>query len=86
MDDATYAKALTTTLKTLACSDRDDVLFVLRGLASTTNNRIAAAGVEAPALIDFIMNKDCPVSASLTEADKARLLQIKRVAMKGAGQ
>ena len=49
-------------------------------------DRLAAAGPEAPALIDFIMSKDCPVSASLTDADKARLLQIKRDAIKEAGQ
>jgi hypothetical protein len=39
--------------------------------------RLQVVGPEAPALIDFIMAKDCSVSASLTEADKARLLQVK---------
>jgi hypothetical protein len=32
--------------------------------------------------VDFIMSKDCPVSASLTDADKARLLQVKQDAEK----
>ncbi|MGH6842600.1 MAG: hypothetical protein ACREDV_10995 [Methylocella sp.] len=40
--------------------------------------RLAATGREAPALVDFIMSKDCPVSAALTGDDKARLLQIKQ--------
>jgi len=31
-------------------------------------------------LIDFITSKDCPVSASLTDADKAKLLRIKEEA------
>ena len=61
--------------------------FALRGLMSSTpfEARLADAGPEAPALIDFVMSKDCPVSASLTEADKARLLQIKRDAAKKPG-
>jgi hypothetical protein len=33
---------------------------------------------EAPALIDFIMSKDCPVAAALTDDDKANLLKIKQ--------
>jgi hypothetical protein len=28
--------------------------------------------------VDFIMSKDCPVSASLTDDDKAKLLKIKQ--------
>jgi hypothetical protein len=40
--------------------------------------RLAAAGPEAPALIDCIMSKDCPVSAALTDADRAKLLRIKQ--------
>jgi len=47
--------------------------------------RIAAVGLEAPALIDFIMSKDCPISASLTDADKAKLLRIKQDAIKKPG-
>ena len=40
------------------------------------------AGREAPALVDFIMSKDCPVSPSLTGDDKAKLLKIKQFAEK----
>jgi uncharacterized protein YjbI with pentapeptide repeats len=83
VDDAAYGKALATTLKTLICSAGDDALFVLRGTGSTLNNRFAAAGVAAPALIDFVMSKDCPLSPLLTDADRARLVQIKQQAEKG---
>ena len=78
VDDAGYMKSLASALKTLVCSQGDDTIYVLRGLSrvtlSTFNipSRIESAGAEAPALVDFIMSKDCPVSASLTEADKAK--------------
>ena len=45
-------------------------------------DRLAETGREAPALVDFIMSKDCPVSASLTDEDKAKLLKIKQDAEK----
>lgn len=37
-----------------------------------------ATGLEAPALVDFIMSKVCPVSTELTDDDKANLLKIKQ--------
>jgi hypothetical protein len=82
VDEAAYAKALATTLKTLVCSAGDDAVFVLGGVASPFDNRLAAAGPEAPALIDFIMSKNCPVSAVLTDDEKADLLRIKQGAIK----
>ena len=78
-------KALATTLKTLVCSAGDDAVFVLGGIASPFNNRLAAAGPEAPALIDFIMSEDCPVSVLLTDDDKAKLLRTKQEATKKPG-
>jgi uncharacterized protein YjbI with pentapeptide repeats len=81
VDDATYAKALAAALKTLVCSGDDDAAYVLRGLLyeiQIGSNRLTAAGPEAPALVDFIMSKDCPLSASLTDAGKAKLLRIKQ--------
>ena len=48
-------------------------------------NRFEATSSEAPALVDFIMGKDCPVSASLTDADKESLLRIKQEATKKPG-
>jgi len=59
-------------LKWLVCSRGKDETYILRGLLRWS--RLSAASPEAPALIDFIMSKDCPVSASLTEQDKASLL------------
>ena len=43
---------------------------------------LTETGREAPALVDFIISKDCPVSASLTVDDKAKLLKIKQNAEK----
>jgi hypothetical protein len=66
----------------------DNAVFVLRGLMVSTpfHARLADVGPEAPALIDFIMSKGCPVSASLTDADKALLLRIKQDAINQAEQ
>jgi hypothetical protein len=87
--DKDYRKALVGTLKSIVCAGNDDSIFVLRGvsreLAGPTgpmSGRLAAAGAEAPAFIDFIMSPACPVSVALTNDDKARLLQIKREAIK----
>jgi hypothetical protein len=38
--------------------------------------RLSETDREAPALVGFILS--CPVSASLTDDDKAKLLEIKR--------
>jgi uncharacterized protein YjbI with pentapeptide repeats len=54
-------------------------------LSSSIEPRLAATGAEAPALVDFIMSKDCPASASLTDADKAKLLRIKQDAIAKQG-
>jgi uncharacterized protein YjbI with pentapeptide repeats len=90
VDDSAFVKALAAELKPLVCSGGDDAIYVLRGLLRRSQSnrplfgpvktpfRLQAVGPEAPALIDFILGKDCPVSASLTDADRATLLQIKR--------
>jgi hypothetical protein len=41
---------------------------------------LADVGPEAPALVDFIMSKDCPLFTSLTDEDKTFLLRIKEQA------
>jgi hypothetical protein len=46
-------------------------IHILRGVLA--NGRIDALGAEAPALATRILSKDCPVSPTLTEDDKARL-------------
>ena len=72
MDDEAYAKALAKTLKELVCAGDDEAIYVLRGAGF--QSRLEAAGPAASDLIDDLMNKDskdCPVSALLTDADKA---------------
>jgi uncharacterized protein YjbI with pentapeptide repeats len=89
-----YAKDLTVTLKGLACSGDDNAAYVLRRFLTPIGSlkytvhgpiryvRLDDAGSEAPALIDLIMsNKDCPVVASLTDADKASLMHVKQAAI-----
>ena len=74
-----YAEALAKTLRGLVCSGGDDAIHVVRG--EGFQGRLKAAGAAASDLMDDLMNKDskgCPVSASLTDADRARLLQVKR--------
>src|SRR5262249_32445409 len=76
VDDAAYAKALASELQGLVCASDANAIHILRGvMRGGTDARLAATGREAPPLIDFILSKDCPVSAALTEGDKARLLR-----------
>ena len=71
--DATYKKALAGVLGDLVCGGDApaDAVHILRGLLK--NGRIADAGVEALALVERILSKDCPVSAVLADDDKAQL-------------
>jgi hypothetical protein len=68
-------------------------LFAFREMTSPNRNQFlpAVQGVRAfddlvPDLVDFIISKDCLVSALLTDADKARLLRIKHQALQAAGK
>ncbi len=93
VDYLPYVRALAVVLKILVCSGDDEALEALRGTTSRISfssvpivrSRLESTGPEAPALIDFIMSKDCPVSAMLTDDDKAALLQIKQDAPKKPG-
>lgn len=83
LSETDYAAALARVLKALVCSSDDDAIYVMRG--NGFESRLEAAGGAASGLIDDLMNKsgkDCPVSASLTDADRAKLLQAKRDAEK----
>ena len=67
---------------------RDNGLYILRGLTTPVSGpftRIEAAGPQVPTLVDFIMSKNCPVSESLTEADKTILLRIRKRAIQRPG-
>jgi hypothetical protein len=66
----------------------DNAIFVLRGVAyadAAQLTRIGATGPEAPSLVDFIVSTDCPVSTSLSSADRAVLLLIQRLVGKRPG-
>ena len=91
--DEAYEKALATLLLRLLCQNGADTIHILRGVMSieipgigrilpgggaTSSTRLAATGHKTPALVDFIMSKECPVSALLTDSDKERLLNIKQ--------
>jgi uncharacterized protein YjbI with pentapeptide repeats len=87
-----YSKALASWLKDLACSPGGNAPYVLSNLTFSSGDlflgqsRFADTGTEASELIGMIMSKDCPVSASLTEAVKARLLEIKQTAIEQCEQ
>jgi uncharacterized protein YjbI with pentapeptide repeats len=67
-------------LKTLSCSVDEDALYIVRGLIA--NGRINDTRAKATGLVEAILKPDCPVSAALTEADKAAL---KRIAKEASG-
>jgi uncharacterized protein YjbI with pentapeptide repeats len=85
-DNAAYEKALATELRGLVCANDTNAIHILRGIVRKRLpwgvERLGDTRRGAPALVDFIMSKDCPVSASLTDDDKAKLLQIKQDAEK----
>lgn len=78
VDYAAYVKALATELRGLVCVEDVNAVYILRGMIKS--KWFYGTGGEAPALVDFIMSKDCPLSASLTDDDKATLLEVKQVA------
>jgi hypothetical protein len=78
VDDAAYKKALATELRGLVCASDVNAIYILRGTRIFATEPLVNTGREAPALVDFIMSKDCPLSASLTDADRAKLLEIKQ--------
>jgi uncharacterized protein YjbI with pentapeptide repeats len=80
VDITAYGSALADELNCLACSRDENALYVVRGLIR--NGRIWETGAQAPGLVEAILKPDCPVSATLTEADKAAL---KKVAKEAGG-
>ncbi|MBV9288380.1 MAG: pentapeptide repeat-containing protein [Hyphomicrobiales bacterium] len=79
VNDADYELALADVLKRLVCSGGDEAIHVLRGTGFQF--RLGAAGAAASDLIDNLTTKDandCPVAAALTDADRAKLLGVKK--------
>lgn len=77
--DEVYAEALAKALKDLVCSSGDDATYVVRGFGF--EDRLDDARAAASQLTGDLANKeskDCPGAASLTDADRARLLRIKQ--------
>jgi hypothetical protein len=70
------ARILADKLKGLVCAKDATAIQTLH--AAMKSGQLAETGAEASGLVDYIMSKDCPVSASLTEDDKAKLRQIKQ--------
>jgi uncharacterized protein YjbI with pentapeptide repeats len=77
-DETAYRSALADQLKSLACSKDENAPYIVRGLV--THGRIKDTGARAPALVEAVLKPDCPVSAALTEADKAALKKIAKEA------
>ena len=77
VDGAAYAKALAAELRNLVCTNDANAIYILRGMIRSY--RFADTD---PVLVNYIMSKDCPVSASLNDDDKAKLLKIKQDAEK----
>lgn len=84
VDDVAHESALAETFRETACSGDAEAIYFLRGIG--TNGRLAAAGRQAPALIEHIMGPACAVSAALNEDDKARLLEVEKEAAETVAQ
>jgi hypothetical protein len=67
-------------LKALVCSGDADAVYVVRGLLKNDGIIIGKTGTQAPGLVEAILKPDCPVSAALTDADKATLKKIAKEA------
>jgi uncharacterized protein YjbI with pentapeptide repeats len=88
VDNRAFESALAKELAELVCLGGDNELYVIRGNGFESRIRSAAAGPEGQTLIDSLTNKDgktCPISAKLTDTDKAQLLRIKQEVIKKRG-
>jgi uncharacterized protein YjbI with pentapeptide repeats len=74
-----YRAALAESLQALFCSKDDNAASMVR--TALKSRRLQRAGPAASNLIEKLLNKsssDCPVAASLTDADRATLLSIQQ--------
>ncbi len=76
--ETAYKKSLANQLKSLACSGDEFAPYTVRGLV--WNDHIKDTGAQAPGLVEAILDPKCPVSADLTEDDKAALKGIAKEA------
>lgn len=76
VNETAFPKALAMELRNLVCGNDANAIYILRGISGIIEyGRLWETGREALALVEFIMSKDCLVSASLTDDDKSRLLK-----------
>jgi len=84
-DDKAYEQELAKLLRQLVCTPETNAIHILRGIIfegviPINPSRLTAAGREARELIDDILEgQGCPVSSALTDADRARLQEIRRM-------
>jgi hypothetical protein len=71
--ETAYFRVLAEILDKLVCSGGPDAIHVLRGLLT---GQIEVVSREVPGLVTRLMGSACPVSAALTDSDKAELLVI----------
>jgi uncharacterized protein YjbI with pentapeptide repeats len=81
VDETAHRKSLADQLKGLACSRDEDALHIVRGLIRRDSiihspSRIESTSTQALTLVEAILKPDCPVSAALTDADKAALRKL----------
>jgi hypothetical protein len=83
--DDGYRDALAKSLKALICSGDENAIFVVRALfVDHAQGRLVWLTQVGPAALDLIAkllskdSSDCPVAASLTDADRAALQRIKQ--------
>jgi uncharacterized protein YjbI with pentapeptide repeats len=76
---AEYYKSSEMAWKQVVCASDADAIYALRGFLPDAKRGIVASRLEGAdtSLVNFIMSKDCPVSAALTDADRANLLGVK---------
>jgi uncharacterized protein YjbI with pentapeptide repeats len=88
VNESDYQGSLARILNGLVCGRSeiyadDDAIYIVRGTGDFApfQDRLKAAGAAAIGLIDDLMNKDskdCPVAAALTDADRAKLVEVKQ--------
>jgi uncharacterized protein YjbI with pentapeptide repeats len=81
VDVKPYRAALAESLRALFCQGDEYEALVVRNVADLKFDQLHKAGPDALGLIADLLNKnssDCPVAASLTEADRAKLIGIQQ--------
>jgi hypothetical protein len=92
VDEKTFGETLAGVLRGLVCSGSDETIHVVRGLsrdaAGKYKARLEEAGAGESGLIDDLLDKnsDCLVAATLTDADRTKLMRIKQRLLQRAGK